>query len=278
MIGPHQQPADVGRDQADEPDGAAERDHAADHQRRRREEQHPHGADGDAAARRQVLARREQVELARVAENHGRARDHEREHVQHGVIADGFDSAHQPAHDPERAGEVAQVLDQQDEAPEEEAHRHAGQQQERRREGPAGDRDAVDHGERRERAREGGERDRRDPEDRERPAQADRHRRAERGAARDAQRERLDERVPEHRLERHPCQRQPRPRQEGHHRPGHPDLPEDEVRRDEADHRGEHDARRGREGDPDQDDRPSTHGNSTGRPVRGWLPTAKVCR
>ena len=93
--GPHQ----MRRDQADEADGAGDRDRAADAERDARNHDQPQPADIDAEALRGLLAQAERAKGMALAEQHDRAGDDERQR-QHDVLkAAVLQRAEQPERD-----------------------------------------------------------------------------------------------------------------------------------------------------------------------------------
>ena len=118
-----------------------------------------------------------------------------------GVAAD-VEVAHQPAQDPERLGEVREVLHEQDQRGEERVHRHARQQQRVGRQAvmPRG-REEVDDGDGQQRAGEAGKGRDRHAEPLAARRERDGQHRAERRAGGDAERERRGERVAQQALE-----------------------------------------------------------------------------
>ncbi len=107
---------------------------------------------------------REQVQLVRQVPDDQAAGGNQRHDVQHVVEADhAVQPAHHPAEHAVGAGEVADVLEKEDQAGEEEAHGHAGQQHRgRRRALPAAGGQPVDQQDRHHRPEKRRQRDARD--------------------------------------------------------------------------------------------------------------------
>ena len=149
-----------------------------------------------------VGAEAEQVQRTRQPGERGERHDDERQRRDQRAVAADVEIAHQPAQDPERLGEVREVLHEQDQRREERVHRHAGQQQRVGRQAVMpGGRQEVDDGDGEQRAGEAGQRRDRHAEPLQRRREGDGQHRAERRAGGDAERERRRERIAEQALE-----------------------------------------------------------------------------